>query len=344
MKIRQEVLAKRTNVYLIGIVISLLLGSFFLSQVQAITSLSIQGSSTLEPVTKGIADSYVQDYVDAEVTIGAEGTGTGIAALLNGQTDIAAASRRIRGDELTSANDSSINDILEVTVALDALSIVTHKDNSIEDLTVAQITGIYKGTYTNWNQVGGPNLGIKLYERDEGSGTHDYFNSVILDGEEVDNTLDNYGAQSQANPNLIAQVKEDKGSITYIGLAWAKDEGDGLNIVKVNGTEPSKETAQDGTYPLARPLYLYLRDSARDIAKHYINYAVGYTGQTVVSEKGYVPNYNASAEEGSEEVIFEGITTFEAEGSLSNSLIVLVLTVTVVPAVAVLLVSRKLRR
>ncbi len=252
------------------------------------TTIKIHGSSTVSPINNDLTFSYNEEYgVDFEV--GAEGSGVGIAMLLDGTTDIAAASRAMKSSEKATANDSSINDVLELVLAVDALSIITNTANPIETLSIEQITAIYQGNITNWNEVGGADRGITLYERDENSGTHDYFNDFFLDDEEVDNQLSNYGGQAQGNPQLIELVEQDEGAISYVGLAFL-NLGD-VHGVKIDNVAPSVATALDGTYPVCRDLFYYYRAGIDDDIKAYLNYVVSKDGQDIVLDTGYIPKY-----------------------------------------------------
>lgn len=258
----------------------------------AAETLVIEGSNTVYPIANLAAARFQEINPDITVTIGGAGSGVGIASLLNGQCDIADASRFPKDAEITIANTSGIEMIVH-TVAKDGIIIIVHPDNPITQLTQQQITDIYNGTSTSWSDLGITLAidGIKVLERDENSGTHDYFNKVFLAKQEVDSSgLFAYGQYSSTS-QLFEIVATEVNAIGYGGLGYLDDTIKAVEVDDGTGTyvAPSVPTVRDGSYPISRPLYMITDGTPTGLVKDFIDFVMSYEGQSIVFYTGYIP-------------------------------------------------------
>jgi phosphate transport system substrate-binding protein len=228
----------------------------------------VDGSSTVAPLTEAAASIFKEDQAGVNVTVGTSGTGGGFEKFCKGETDISDASRPIKDKEKAACEAAGIK-YTELVVANDALTVVVHKDNNwVDCLTTAQLKTIWApGSKVNsWNQVDAkfPNEPLKLFGPGTDSGTFDYFTAEI-NGKEGDSRTDYTPSE---NDNVLVQgVAGTKGGLGYFGYTYFEENTDKLKALKVDGgagcVEPSKDTAQNGTYkPLARPLFIYVKNKA----------------------------------------------------------------------------------
>lgn len=226
-------------------------------------SISIDGSSTVGPMSKVAAELFNEDNPDVKITVGESGTGGGFEKFCAGETDMNDASRPIEDDESTICGDAGI-EYQEMIVGNDALTVVVNKENTWAScLTVDQLKTIWepKSKVTNWNQVDAsfPDEKLDLYGPGTDSGTFDYFTDAV-NGEEGASRTDYTPSE---NDNTIVQgVQGSKGGLGYFGFSYFEQNSDTLTAVEIDGGDgcvaPSAATVADGTYtPLARPLFIY---------------------------------------------------------------------------------------
>ncbi len=251
-------------------------------------TLQIKGSDTMVNLMSNMAEAFMKVHSDISVAVTGGGSGTGIAALLNGTTDICASSRAFKKEEIDLAQSKNINPTNTV-IGLDGLSVMVNKSNPINDLTIDQIKQIYTGTVTNWKDLGGPDMKIVVLSRESNSGTYVYFQEHVL------NKAD-YAKSVLLMPSTAAiakSVSEDKGAIGYGGIAYAEHAP--VKTVKVKkapdseAIPPTMETVLNGTYPISRPLFLYTNGSPSGDNKTFIDYCMSDAGQKIVTETGYIP-------------------------------------------------------
>jgi phosphate transport system substrate-binding protein len=215
------------------------------------------------------------------------GSGTGIAALINGTTDICMSSRPMKADEKRKLRDRYQTMGVEIAVAKDGLAIYLNEQSPVRELTIAQLRDIYTGTITNWKQVGGPAAPIVLYGRENSSGTYVYFKDNILLGRD-------FSPRCQTLPGTAAVVNavaKDPNGIGYGGAAYAKGIRD-CAVRKDENTKavlPGAATVKDGSYPVARDLYLYTRVKPSGDAKKFIDFVLSDDGQSLATQVGYFP-------------------------------------------------------
>ena len=250
-------------------------------------NITLKGSDTVLPLGQKEAELYMQKDSAASISVTGGGSGVGLAALLEGTTDIAMASRDIKTEEKLKFSEKQ-REIEQVVIAYDALSVIVNPENKVGQLTREQIEKIYTGEITNWKEVGGENEKIVAYSRESSSGTFEFFKEAVMEKK-------NYAASVLSMPAtgaIVQSVSQTKGAIGYIGMAY---ETTGVKNVSVsydggkNYIAPSVAAAKDKSYPISRPLYyLYDKASTEKVAA-FIEYAVSEEGQKIVSEIGYVP-------------------------------------------------------
>ena len=230
------------------------------------------------------------------IAVSGPGSGAGIAALINGTTDICQASRTIKQKEIDQAKANDI-ETYEIQVATDALSVVVNPANPVSELTIVQLSAIYTGKITNWKEVGGSDATIVVISRDTNSGTHVFFKEHVVQMKGLaseDKNLE-YGPKVLFLPSTeegVSETARNPNAIFYPGLGYVTDEVKPLAIKKTAddaGVLPSVATALDGTYPVARPLLYYTNGTPDGVIKTFIEYCLSAEGQAEVTEVGYVP-------------------------------------------------------
>jgi phosphate transport system substrate-binding protein len=230
------------------------------------------------------------------IAVSGPGSGVGIAALIDGTTDIAQASRAMKSSEIEQGKAKG-RDPYEIVVAMDALSVVVHPSNPVSELTIAQLSAIYTGEITNWKEVGGNDAQIVAISRDTNSGTHVFFKEHVVQMyglPTADKSLE-YGTRVLFLPSTKEGVDEtarNPKAIFYPGLGYLTDEVKPLAVKKTAGDPavlPGVATAQDGSYPVARSLYFYTDGEPTGVIEAFVDYCLSVEGQARVNEVGYVP-------------------------------------------------------
>lgn len=256
------------------------------SMITAGSSVTIKGSDTLVRLGQRWAEEFMKQNPGSVIQVSGGGSGTGIAALLNGTTDICEASRDMKEKEYKQAEKLGIKPY-RISVALDGIAIFLNENNKVTNLTFAQLKGIYTGAITNWKEVGGEDTKIILYGRENNSGTYAFFKEHVLNEED-------YSDYTQTLPGTAAvvnAVSKDKNGIGYGGIAWAT--GVKFAAVALNDTTafvlPSVEAVSNGSYPVSRELYWFFNSKPEGELKEIANWALSEAGQKISSEIDYVP-------------------------------------------------------
>jgi phosphate transport system substrate-binding protein len=251
---------------------------------QAVT---IKGSDTMVILGQRWAEEFMKAHPGATVQVTGGGTGTGIAALINGTTDICQASRPMKDEEKEQAAKTHGQPPVETVVARDGLAIYVHESNPLQAITIEQLKGIYTGATTNWKALGGPDAPITVYGRENNSGTYVFFKEHVLN--EAD-----FAAAVQTLPGTAAVVNAvaaDRNGIGYGGAAYAK----GVRECAVRADDasppvlPSKDNVLSGAYPLARALYFYTAKTSQGPAADFITFVLSPEGQSLATTVGYFP-------------------------------------------------------
>ena len=256
------------------------------SMITAGSSVTIKGSDTLVRLGQRWAEEFMKQNPGSVIQVSGGGSGTGIAALLNGTTDICEASRDMKEKEYKQAEKLGIKPY-RISVALDGIAIFLNENNKVTNLTFAQLKGIYTGAITNWKEVGGEDTKIILYGRENNSGTYAFFKEHVLNEED-------YSDYTQTLPGTAAvvnAVSKDKNGIGYGGIAWAT--GVKFASVALNDTTafvlPSVEAVSNGSYPVSRELYWFFNSKPEGELKKLVNWALSPDGQKISEEIDYVP-------------------------------------------------------
>lgn len=252
-----------------------------------------KGSDTLVNLALAWAEAYRQVRPDVSIAVTGGGSGTGIAALINGTVDIANASRPIKEEERAAAQANGIEPV-EFVVAIDALAVIVHPDNPVSALTIDQLADIFTGRITNWKEVGGNDAPIVLLSRESNSGTHVYFlEEVVRKGDEE--SKDIFAPQTLMMPSsvgIISEIRRNPNAIGYDGLGYVTSDVKVIAVARDSRSPyvlPSVESGADGSYPLARNLYMYTAGEPSSEIADYINWIRGPAGQAIVAQLGFVP-------------------------------------------------------
>lgn len=252
-----------------------------------------KGSDTIVNLALAWAERYQAQHADVRISVTGGGSGTGIAALLNGTVDLANASRQIKAEEVETARSQGIEP-LEHIIARDAIAVIVNSENPVSELTLHQIADIYSGKITNWSGVGGEDKPIVKLSRETNSGTHVYFLETVLRlGKSDDKTL--FSMDTLLLPSsegIISEVRHNPNAIGYDGLGYVPHDVKTIAIAKEAGGEyvlPSIETVNDKSYPIARDLYMYTNGEPTGIVKEYLDWILSAEAQEIVAELGFVP-------------------------------------------------------
>ncbi len=257
------------------------------------TSIQNKGSDTMVNLALAWAETYGQIEPKVQVAVTGGGSGTGIAALINGTVDMANASRQIKEEEISQAQANGIEPV-EHVVAGDAIAVVVHPTNPVQELTIAQLSDIFAGKITNWREVGGEDRPIVLLSRESNSGTHVFFlEEVVRQGDRENTTL--FSPDTLLMPSsegISAEVRQNPNAIGYDGLGYVTPDQKVLGVAGTAGGAyvlPSVETVKNGTYPIARGLYIYTAGEPQGAVSEYLDWIMGPEGQAIVLDLGFVP-------------------------------------------------------
>lgn len=255
-------------------------------------TLVIKGSDTMVNLALAWAEHYMEIRPDVRISVTGGGSGTGIAAMVNGTVDIANASREMKAEEIAAARANGI-DPVEHIVAFDAIAVVVHPSNPVDRLTLQQISDMYTGKITNWQQVGGEDRPIVLLSRESNSGTYVYFleNVIRLGRKDSTALLSPDALLMPSSEGISTEVRQNPNAIGYDGLGYVTPDQKIIAVARDAGGPyvlPSAQTVMDGSYPIARPLYMYTAGRPAGAVKDYLDWVLG-EGQSLVTDLGFVP-------------------------------------------------------
>jgi phosphate transport system substrate-binding protein len=252
-----------------------------------------KGSDTMVNLALAWAEAYGPSHPEVQIAVTGGGSGTGIAALINGTVDMANASRAIKDEERAQAEANGIEPV-EHVVAADAIAIVVHPSNPVNGLTIPELAAIFSGKITNWQEVGGEDRPIVLLSRESNSGTHVFFlEEVVRQGRTDDETL--FSPDTLLMPSsegISAEVRHNPNAIGYDGLGYVTADQKVVAVAPAVGQPyvlPAIETAKDGSYPIARDLFIYTIGEPQGAILAYLDWIMGPEGQAIVKELGFVP-------------------------------------------------------
>jgi phosphate transport system substrate-binding protein len=252
-----------------------------------------KGSDTIVNLALAWAERYQQEHPEVRISVTGGGSGTGIASLLNGTVDIASASRAIKEEEIAQANARGIEP-QEHVIARDAIAVIVHPENPVSNLTLEQVSAIFRGEYNNWMELGGEDRPIVRVSRETNSGTHVYFLEEVVRLGQSDNK-EIFSADTLLLPSsegIISEVGDNPNAIGYDGLGYVTPHVKVVGIGKErNGLYimPSIATVNAGSYPISRELFMYTDSSLNPATRAYLDWILSAEAQDIVIELGFVP-------------------------------------------------------
>ena len=238
-------------------------------------SVSTDGSTSMQKVISALGEAFMED-TGANFTYNATGSGTGIKAVKDGTCDIGLSSRYLKDSEKTEG-------LQETILAIDGIAIIVHPENAVADLTVEQISAIFKSEITNWKDVGGNDGEIVLIGREESSGTRDGFESITGTEDSCQ-----YRQELTSNGAVLTAVAENPNAIGYVSLSSVKAT---VKAISINGVDPSEATIKDGSYAVQRPFVLVTKEGVElsETAQDFFDYATSSAANEIISAAGVVP-------------------------------------------------------
>ncbi len=254
-----------------------------LPAVCAAETLQIEGSTTVGPIADAFAEYFMRSNPDLEITVKKTGSGDGAAALMDNRCDIATMSRFMKDKEFKGAVEKGIFPVAHV-VAMDGVCIIVHPSNPVKELTTEQIRDIYMGKITNWSQLGGPDMAIVAISRDTSSGTYETFHEKVMNKEDMAGNVE----YVNSNPQAHARVKTTMGAIGYVGLGFVDIN---VRALKIDDIQPTRQTISSGTYPVARPLFMFTNGYPKlgSTVYKFCTFHLSERGQEIIEAKGFVP-------------------------------------------------------
>ncbi|MDP3142988.1 MAG: phosphate ABC transporter substrate-binding protein [Candidatus Omnitrophota bacterium] len=256
-------------------------------------SLQIKGSDTMVNLVQSWAEEFNKEHPGANISVTGGGSGTGIAAMINGSCDIAASSRSMKDREIKQAEANKIEPV-EHVVALDGIVVVAHPGNPIKNLTLDQLRDIFMGKIKNWKEVGGQNKEIVILSREVNSGTHVFFKEHVLrrGNEKGPEEFAPEALLMSSSQAIADEVAQNPNAIGYYGMGYISSKQKVIAVAKVAGApyiEPSIETVVSKQYPISRPLFMYTKGQPEGTVKEFIDFAFSKKGQEIVRATDFVP-------------------------------------------------------
>src|SRR2546421_8996175 len=263
--------------------ILLILAALSVATVARADTLVIKGSDTLgAKLVPQLAEEFKAQHPGTTFNIAAEGSTTGIAAIIDGTAQIGMASRPTKPEEVAAAKAKGVN-FKETIVAYDGIAVIVNSANPVKSLTKKQVEQIFTGDVTDWSAVGGSGGKISIYTRNTSSGTYSEFKELAMKKRD-------YAKSSQkmaGNEQIAAEVGKNPSGVGYVGMAYTKASG--VKVVSIDGATPSVKSVQDHSYPYWRPTFYYTNGEPGGLAKQFVDFTLSSAGQNIVSRVGFVP-------------------------------------------------------
>ena len=246
-------------------------------------TLVIKGSDTLgAKLVPQLAEEFKAQHPGTTFNIAAEGSTTGISAIIDGTAQIGMSSRPTKPEEVAAAKAKGVT-FKETIVAYDGIAVIVNAANPIKALTKKQVEQIFTGDVTDWSAVGGSGGKISVYTRNTSSGTYSEFKELAMKKRD-------YAPDSQkmaGNEQIAQEVGKNPNGVGYVGLAYVKASG--IKVAAIDGAMPSKESVLGKAYPYARPTFYYTNGEPTGLAKQFVDFTVADAGQKIVEQVGFVP-------------------------------------------------------
>lgn len=260
------------------------------SSVAVAKNLVLDGSTTVGPIAKAFAE-YYKEKTGTNVQVSESGSGNGAKSLIHSKCDIANMSRFMKDKEFKAAVEAGVKPVAHV-VAMDGIAMAVHPSNPVKNLTVTQIRDIYSGKISNWKELGGPNKEIVIISRDTNSGTYETFYKLVMthkvNGKKIKEKIVKGAEKVGSNGASHQRVSSTQGAIGYIGIGFVDNK---VKAITVNGIEANENTITSGTYPIARPLYMFTNGYPKlgtDTYK-FVTLHLSKDGQEIVKGLGFIP-------------------------------------------------------
>lgn len=236
-------------------------------------ALEVSGSTSIAPLMEKLKEKY-----KGEININADGSSAGIKAVKEGVSDIGMSSRELKDDEKKGVETN--------VIALDAIAVITNKNNKVKGLTKKQLQEIYSGKITNWKEVGGKDLAIVVTSREEGSGTRTAFEEILglLNDDNSSKVTGSNLIIMNSTGSVLENVTQKEGAIGYISLGSVDDS---INTLEVDKVMPSEKTVKDKKYLLSRNFNIVTKD-ADEATKAFVDFILGDEGQKIIKEQGFI--------------------------------------------------------
>jgi phosphate transport system substrate-binding protein len=245
--------------------------------------LVIKGSDTLgAKFVPTLAEEYKVRNPGASFEIAAEGSTTGITAIIQGTADIGMSSREVKATEISSAQAKGVT-LKPTIVAYDGLAVIVNAKNPISKLTLRQVEQIFTGDVTDWSAVGGPKGNFSIYTRNTASGTYSDWKELAMKKRD-------YAKSSQkmaGNEQIASEVAKNPNGIGYVGLAYIQAEG--IKVIAINGHLPTKAEVLAKKYPYARPTFYYTNGEPKGELAKFVDFTLGAEGKKIAEKVGFVP-------------------------------------------------------
>jgi len=242
--------------------------------------LRIDGSTTVLPIAQKAAEVFMKKNPTIKIFVSGSGSGTGIKALLDGTTHIATSSREAKDKEIAFGKAKKVT-LTAHKVALDGIVPIVHPSMKIDNITLEKLRDIYNGKIKRWKELGGPDRPISVVSRDTSSGTYEVWEEKVLKGDKVRPDALLVASSGQG----VQTVAKNKYAFGYIGIGYVEKS---VKILKVNGGAASANSVRDGSWPIARPLFMYTKGTPSGVIAKFINFMLSKEGQKIVNEVKYV--------------------------------------------------------
>jgi phosphate transport system substrate-binding protein len=280
-----------------NLIIYLLMGSILsnsCSSRQQVENILIKGSDTEVNLALALAETFMETDPEVSIAVTGGGSGAGIAALINGKTSIANASRPMKTEEIALAKERQVQ-ALATVLGMDAIAIVVHPQCPVQQLSLQQLGAIYRGDLQNWKKLGGPDATISLYGRQSNSGTFVYFRDSIVQAE-----YSSQVKQMNGTAQIVEAIKNDVHGIGYVGVGYILEKnGAQHSDIKVLSISRARQSVAflpidtknitSGAYPIIRPLYQYTDGKPKGKLQAFLQYCLSQEGQALVKTNGYFP-------------------------------------------------------
>lgn len=240
--------------------------------------ISVAGSTTVQPMAELLAEAFMAQHADVEITVSGGGSSMGVKAAGDETVDVGMVSREVRQEELATYPDMQV-----IVIARDGIAVITHPDVAVNDLTVEQVRAIFAGEITNWQDVGGPDRMILVVSREEGAGTRAAFEEMVM-GEDA--KIAGTAILQPSSGAVRTTVATTPDSIGYLSFGYLDAS---VKALQIGGVEANVANAAAGTYPVVRPMNMVTSGEPTGLIDAWLDFILSAEGQQIVQDEGYLP-------------------------------------------------------